>query len=294
MTSPATRRFHARMQRALRHIDTHLDGDLGVEALSAVAAFSRFHFHRQFTALFGIGVHRYVQLARLRRASYRLAFRERQSILEIALDSGYEGPEAFSRAFRQRFGQTPSGFRRRPHWQAWHAACRPFTETRRVLMQAEPQSREVTVVEVADTPVAILRHRGDPALVGDTVRRFIAWRRKAGLPPSSSATFNILHDDPETTPPAEFRLDLCAATGRAVNPDEEGVTAGVIPGGRCAVLRHVGGDNGLGAAIAWLYAVWLPQSGEEPRDFPLYCRRVTFLPDVPEHEAVTDIHLPLR
>jgi AraC family transcriptional regulator len=37
MTNAATH-YHARMQRVLAHIDAHPDGDLGVEALAAVAA----------------------------------------------------------------------------------------------------------------------------------------------------------------------------------------------------------------------------------------------------------------
>ncbi|OWK21742.1 hypothetical protein AJ88_11230 [Mesorhizobium amorphae CCBAU 01583] len=60
----ALENYHARMQRVLDHIDQHLDDDLGLEALSGVAAFSKFHFHRQFTSTFGVSVHRYVQLAR--------------------------------------------------------------------------------------------------------------------------------------------------------------------------------------------------------------------------------------
>ncbi|HET7333332.1 MAG TPA: GyrI-like domain-containing protein [Dyella sp.] len=48
------------------------------------------------------------------------------------------------------------------------------------------------------------------------------------------------------------------------------------------------------AAIAYLYAQWLPRSGEELRDFPLFVRRVRFYPDVPEHEAVATIFLPLK
>ena len=51
-------------------------------ALSAIAAFSKYHFHRQFSEFFGITVHRYVQLVRLKRASYRLAFRDDESALE--------------------------------------------------------------------------------------------------------------------------------------------------------------------------------------------------------------------
>ncbi len=53
-------------------------------------------------------------------------------------------------------------------------------------------------------------------------------------------------------------------------------------------------SDDLGESVTFLYSQWLPQSGEGPRDFPLYFQRVRFFPDVPEHEAVTDIFLPLR
>lgn len=78
--------YHARMQRVLDHIDRHLDDDLDLGALSNVAAYSKYHFHRQFTATFGLSVHRYIQLARMKRASYRLAYRDSQSVTDIAMD----------------------------------------------------------------------------------------------------------------------------------------------------------------------------------------------------------------
>jgi AraC family transcriptional regulator len=73
-----------------------------------------------------------------------------------------------------------------------------------------------------------------------------------------------------------------------------GIVEKTIPGGRCAVLRHVGSDDTLGEAIQYLYSTWLPASGEEPRDFPLYLQRIRFFPDVPEREAILDVFLPLR
>ncbi len=66
----ALQNHQARMQRVLDYIDRHLDSDLDLETVSGVAAFSKFHFHRQFTATFGLSVHRYVQLARMKRASH--------------------------------------------------------------------------------------------------------------------------------------------------------------------------------------------------------------------------------
>jgi AraC family transcriptional regulator len=35
-------------------------------------------------------------------------------------------------------------------------------------------------------------------------------------------------------------------------------------------------------------------SGEEARDFPIYCQRLDFFLEVPEHEAVAELFLPLK
>src|SRR3954470_20941661 len=179
----ALQSYHARMQRVLDHIDRHLDDDLDLDALSSVAAYSKFHFHRQFTATFGLSVHRYIQLARLKRASHRLAYRDDESVTDIAMDAGYDAPDAFARAFRQRFGQSPSSFRKSPDWEPWLAAFGPLDNARSKLMQKTFTTDDVTIRDVPPTPVAIVEHRGDPATLGATIQRFIAWRKAAGLSP---------------------------------------------------------------------------------------------------------------
>lgn len=144
-----------------------------------------------------------------------------------------------------------------------------------------------------ETRVALLAHRGEPALLGESLRRFIAWRRENRLPPARSATFNLLYDDPGDTPAERFRLDLCAATEAQVAPNRFGVSASTLPAGRCAVLRHVGPDDTLELSVRYLYGQWLPQSGEALRDFPLFVQRLSLLPEVPERELTSDIFLPL-
>lgn len=293
MNETAVQAYRERFLRVLDYIDAHLEERLTVEALSGVAAFSKFHFHRQFSELFGIGVYQYVQTLRLKRASYQLAFRDRQSVVDIALASGYDSHEAFSRAFKRRLGQTPSAFRKQPRWDLWHTACRAVNELRSQQMRTSSQAAQVGIVLFPETRVAAFEHRGDPQRIGDSVRRFIEWRKQHQLPPRVSATFNILYDNPAETEPEDYRLDICAATTRPVEPNPFGVVAKTIPGGRCAVLRHIGSDEQLGASVARLYADWLPRSGAELRDFPLFLQRVSFFPDVPEHEAITDLFLPL-
>jgi AraC family transcriptional regulator len=292
--SATLERYEQRFARVLAHIEAHSERSLPVDELSGVAAFSRHHFHRQFSTYLGMSVYRYTQFMRMRRASWRLAFRDDLSVNDIALATGYEGPEAFARAFRQFAGQSPSDFRAAPDWREWHSRFRPFTHLRQSHMNKSAAAPVVRVVSFPATRVAMLEHRGSPLGLNESLRRFIDWRRANRLHPSSSATFNLVYSDPDESPPEEFRFGLCAATEQPIAANDRGVVPMTIPAGRCALLRHVGSDDHLGASIRHLYSRWLPASGEEPRDFPLFMRRVAFYPDVPDSEAITDIYLPLR
>jgi AraC family transcriptional regulator len=150
------------------------------------------------------------------------------------------------------------------------------------------------IVDFKATKIAALEHRGDPLRLGASIRQFIAWRQENRLPPRSSATFNVVYDDETAVAPSDFRLDLCVATNREVAENRYGVVAKTIPGGRCAVLRHVGPEHTLRDTVRYLYTEWLPASGEALGDFPLFFERVEFYPEVPEHEAITDVYLPLK
>ena len=291
----ALRNYQARMQRALDYIDEHLDGDLDLETVSRAAAFSKFHFHRQFSATFELSVHRYVQLARMKHASHRLVSGDAQSVTDIAMDAGYDAPDAFARAFRQRFGQSPSSFRKSPDWDAWLSAFGPLDNARNKLMQIIFDHDDVTIRDVPPTPVAILEHRGDRATLGDTIQRFRSWRKAAGLSPETTPTFMVFRSEREPAVPADYSMDLCVGTDLPIEPDDAPMKAGVIPGGRCAVLRYPGNTNNLEPAALYLYREWLPGSGEEARDFPIYCqRRLARIPEVPAHEVVVELFLPLK
>ena len=290
----AVKNYQDRMLRVLDHVDGQLDGDLDLGALSRVAAFSKFHFHRQFAATFGLSVHRYVQLSRLKRASHRLVSGSAQSVTEIAMDAGYVAPDAFAKAFRQRLGQSPSSFRKSPEWEAWLAAFAPLEIARSSIMHTTYTDEDVEVREVADTPVAIMEHRGDRAGFPDTIQRFIAWRRSAGLSPETSSTIMVFRSEREPANADDYSVDLCVATGQPIREDSDEVTAGVIPGGQCAVLRVANGaSNNLEPEALFLYRDWLPASGEEARDFPMYSeRRLSIIPGTEIHTAVAEVFLP--
>lgn len=155
-------------------------------------------------------------------------------------------------------------------------------------------TQDVTIRTVPTIPVAIMEHRGDPMTLGATIQRFIAWRQANNLHPSRYPTFNVWRSERRPASPADYSVDLCVGTDHPVAAHGAAIKASEIPGGRCAVLRVVGHTDNLEPAALTLYRDWLPASGEEVRDFPLYCQRLSFFPEVAEHEAVAELFLPLK
>ncbi|MCU0732902.1 MAG: AraC family transcriptional regulator [Hyphomonas sp.] len=275
------------MARVLDHIDRHPDGDLRLEALAAVAAFSPFHFHRQFAARFGITVQAYVSLSRLKRAAFQLACRPEMRVIAVSLGAGYESPDAFARAFRKAFGASPSAFRKAPDWNAWHAAVLPLDTARKHAM-TQFAAADITLVHFAAIPIITLRDDGPPHMLGASIGRFIAWRKANGAGPQRTRTFNIFSAGGEGEP----QVTLACSRLPGLAPGE-GMGEGMIPEGRCARLRLAGPADEFEAPANWLYRDWLPASGEARRDVPLFAERSNFGPGIPEAEMVTDLYLPL-
>lgn len=279
--------YAARVLRVVEYIELNLDGDLSLDRLSEVAGLSKFHFHRLFSAYTGTTVAKLARNLRLKKAAWQLAFLPNKKVIEIALEAGFSNHETFSRSFRALQGQSPTEFREDPQWIEWR-----LLSTAREHLEIEMNP---TIVEIETIPVAVLEHRGPPAAVMTTVSRFIEWRKKSNASPEAKTrTLGIIYDDPKSTEPESFRFDVC---GELIAPLEEnsyGIVEKSIPGGRCAVVTHVGSLDNIGNVVREMYRSWLPTSGEKLRDFPRYFHYRKRMPSVPEHEQETDIHLPLE
>ena len=153
---------------------------------------------------------------------------------------------------------------------------------------------QVRIVDFAETRVAALEHRGPIGHINESVRKFIDWRMQSGQSPvASSRTFGIPHSNPETTPADAFRFDICGEISEPVTPNAQGVRELVIQAGRCAVVRHVGSTDHIGETVHPLFRDWLPGSGEELRDHPIFFHYLSVYPETPLDQWETDIHIPL-
>jgi len=102
----------ARLTKARRYIEAHLgDPDLSVAAICRNAGMSRTKLYELFES-FG-GVSNYIRDRRLSQALVTLTDKSsaRRSIYDVALAASYSSDAAFVRAFRRRYGVTPSDVR---------------------------------------------------------------------------------------------------------------------------------------------------------------------------------------
>ena len=98
------------IEDVIRYIREHINEPLHREMLAEIAGFSVPHFHRVFTAQVGESAASYVRRLRLERAGRKLRMGA-VNITEVALAASYDTHAAFSKAFKQQFGLSPSQFR---------------------------------------------------------------------------------------------------------------------------------------------------------------------------------------
>jgi AraC-like DNA-binding protein len=96
--------------RALELIHSFPERHWSVDSLASEVGMSRSRFAKRFRELLGIGPMSYLSDWRLQKALARLVG-SRQSVQQIAKESGYQSPAAFTRAFTAKFEVSPSKYR---------------------------------------------------------------------------------------------------------------------------------------------------------------------------------------
>lgn len=99
-----------RIGRSVRLMERETTRPLTLSELAGAACLSRFHYLRVYALLTGetpIATHRRLRL----KAAARHLGRDRASVTDAALWTGFESPEGFTRAFGRLYGRSPSSYR---------------------------------------------------------------------------------------------------------------------------------------------------------------------------------------
>ncbi|MGF6605582.1 AraC family transcriptional regulator [Paraburkholderia sp. WSM4175] len=101
-----------RIRRVTDYIRTNLAEDLAIAELAEQAGLSSFHFARVFRRETGETPHQFVTRLRLEEAARLLRATDR-TVLQIALEVGFENASHFSVQFKRGYGATPLAYRLR-------------------------------------------------------------------------------------------------------------------------------------------------------------------------------------
>ncbi len=278
-------RVIAHLQACLRAGDPLPD----LEALAAIAHQSPFHFHRLYRALTGETPGRTVARLRLLQALQLLGQADSR-VTEVALNVGYESPQALARACRQALDATPSSLREnaglRSHWQQRLALPAGDHADATVRLQ-------VTVTTLEPFDVVALRTQGAFDDLDQAFGEIFTWAAEQGWVEQLQQLIGIARTDHRDAPAQECVFDCAMGFGRTPQALPTPLRALTLGGGTYAVLRHVGSYAGLEAATDALLRDWLPDSGHTLRDAELYYHYLDDPEEVPDAILRADICVPV-
>ncbi len=108
---PATPGARERVVAVQELLERRYREPLRLEDLAREVGLSPFHLCRQFRRQTGWTIHRYLTHLRIAEGLERLSRAPRGSLLDLALDLGFDGHSHFSDVFRRLVGRSPSAFR---------------------------------------------------------------------------------------------------------------------------------------------------------------------------------------
>lgn len=272
--------------KALWVIERNLHRALTLADIAEICGVSRYHLAHAFGQATGQPVMQYLRGRRLTAAAQALASGA-PDILNLALDSGYNSHEAFSRAFRAQFGVTPEMVRR--------------TATTEDLSMVKPMEyANNTTFKL--TPPRIVQ--GD-AMLAVGLAKHHPFEKPHDIPVQwqtfmSTLHAHIPHKRDELPIGISSGMDddgnfeyICAAEVSKFSTTPRGLIEINIPAQRYAVFTHDGHVSAVGATYNAIWNEGLPASGEQVADAPCVERHLpTFNPQT--GTGGVEIWIPVR
>ncbi len=275
-----------RVQPALAAAASRLDEDLSLSDLAAEAGLSPFYLHRLFVEVANETPKAYTQRLRLSRAAV-LLLTTRLSVLDVALDCGFQGHEVFTRAFRKQFGMTPRAYRVRGFAASpdgvgacVHAATvrhagpclRLFHMRTDAQLDGDSMTYDIVTKDLQAQPVLLVRRRVKRSDVGQAIGEALphifmyAQQHGIALAGHPLTRYAEVGAGLMTIEPA---MRVTSRQSPAPGPGATGgeVIEDVLPAGSAATTIHAGPYETLHEAYAAL-ETWIEQNGLRPAGPP--------------------------
>ena len=243
---------------AINFIESNLHNDIGLRDVAHHVGYSYYHMTRIFTAVLGESVGSYINKRRLYEASRSLIY-SKQKVIDIAMDSGFESSEAFSRAFKNIFHVSPTVYRKN--------GLNLVVKTKRRL---DPEhishiSQNISVIpqiiETEDT--AVVGIRGTTTLYNNSLPELWSQYMRVcnihninaiGYSVCESHNASYLEND-------ELHFSVMIGSPiEAFSTIPKSFEKKTLPKGKYAVFTHTGSLQNLALSYDYIYGVWAMSS----------------------------------
>lgn len=293
-----------RIHNVQDYIEHNMEKNITIEELAEVAGFSKYHFSRIFSSVLQESLAHYVNRIRMEKALFLLAHRPDLNMTDIAYEMGFTDSAIFSRAFRNYYGMTPSGYRRE-----YSKNCKePVFISEYNKEAAEKKwvenpfwkSSQITIEELEERQAVYVRHTGTYETLAKRYawlmqKLFIGAKRQKLLKEGENQILAIYHDNPEFGAKEQFRTSLCLTVPGYLKAKEDKLLGVMrLEGGKYAVGHFEIQPEQFSDAWDYMYREWLMTSGYVPRNtYPFEVYRNNPHEDK-NHMIKVDIYVPIE
>ena len=263
-----------RIYKAVLWAEENLAEDFSSGDLSGIACLSEYHFRRMFTVMTGISPGMYIKRRRLSRAANMLGHGDSR-IIDIALQSGFDSQEAFTRAFKEMFQTTPAQYRK--DGIVLSSLMQPLIDQDYLhhLMKGT-----ITMVPEIKTKEAFsVIGIGNDFVIGQTQGIPTMWdlfmKRRSEVRATGAVDYGICSKAQDKAASGSFHYTASTMTepGADIPAGMEKIS---LHGGAYAVFTHKGHINQFEKTVEYVWKIWAPQNADrlaEGPDFEVYDER---------------------
>lgn len=294
--------YRTRINRVFEFIDENLESDLSLGAISEIAFFSPFHFHRVFKFVTGETLNEYVIRRRIEKSVLDLLHKN-ITTTEIAHKFGFSDNSSFSRAFKKYYGISPTEFKKQnpnkfskirqleskigqeyPDYEKYICIINNLKNW--IKMNAKIEIKEMPKMDLAYVSSI------GPQNLEKSYEKLIRWATPQVLMNEQTKPVTIYHDSFKVTEHDKVRMSACLLLNKPVKTEGEvGLTT--IEAGKFIVGSFEIGLNEFEKSWTGLF-VWMNENGYKKADrepFEIYYNNFN---EHPERKAIVDFCIPIE
>lgn len=295
--------YKNRINRVFEFIDENLESDLSLNAVSEIAFFSPFHFHRVFKFVTGETLNEYVTRRRIEKSALDLLHKN-ITTTGIAHKYGFSDNSSYSRTFKKYFGVSPTVFKKQNPNR--HSKIRQLKSKNGqeypdyekyicIINNLKKWTKMNAKIEIRETPelhLAGVTHVGVNG-IENAFEKLMKWAIPKGFLKNPEAKMGrIFYDSFKVTAPDKVRMSIFLTTYEPFETENE-INKLMINKGKCIVGRFEITPNEFEKSWTSLF-IWMNENGykkgiENP--FEIYHNDYR---EHPENKFLVDLHIPIE